>query len=390
MRISLRMNKIEPSATLAMSAKAFELRSQGREVLNLSAGEPDFPTPDHVKDAAKQALDDNFTRYTPVPGIPDLRQAVADYFKRFYGVDAPKEATMVSNGGKQSLYNLFMALLDPADEVLLPAPYWVSYPDMIRLGGGDPVIVPASAENGFLVTVDQLDAARTPKTRALVLNSPSNPTGCHYSEAQMDAIMEWAISRNVVVISDEIYDRIVYEPAKPWSLAKWWAKDPEHAVVINGLAKSFAMTGWRVGYCLAHPELVKAMSKLQGQSTSNICSIAQKAAIAALTGSFDYVETMRKAFLRRRDLCLAIISTWDRAVCPKPDGAFYLFPKLDGYFTADAPDSAALCQKLLEKVGVVTVPGVAFGDDSCLRISYATDDATLEKALTLMGKTLKG
>jgi len=390
MRISLRMNKIAPSATLAMSAKAFELRSQGREVLNLSAGEPDFPTPDHVKDAAKMALDENFTRYTPVPGIPELRQAVADYFKRFYDATVPKEATMVSNGGKQVLYNILMALLDPADEVLVPGPYWVSYPDMIRLAGGDPVIVPASVENGFLVTVDQLEAARTPKTRALILNSPSNPTGCHYTREQAADIMRWAIARNVIVISDEIYDQIVYEPAGKWSMAEWFAEHPERVVVASGLAKSFAMTGWRVGYCLAHPDLVKAMSKLQSQSTSNICSIAQKAAVAALTGSFDYVETMREAFMRRRDLCLSIIGTWDRAVCPKPDGAFYLFPKLDGYFTSDAPDSAALCQKILEKDGVVTVPGVAFGDDSCLRISYATDDATLEKALTRMGETLKG
>ncbi|QLA18326.1 pyridoxal phosphate-dependent aminotransferase [Desulfolutivibrio sulfoxidireducens] len=390
MLTALRMNCIKPSATLAMSAKAKEMKAAGRRVLDLSVGEPDFPTPSHVKEAAKAALDADFTRYTAVPGIPELRAAIAGYFKRFWDVTAPPEATMATNGGKQALYNLLMAYMNPGDEALIPAPYWVSYPDMVRLAGAEPVAVPTTAHSGFKVTVEALEKARTPKTTLLILNSPSNPTGCHHTQAELDAIAAWAFSRDVFILSDEIYDQLVYEPAKPASMAGWWAKRPEMVGIANGLAKSFSMTGWRLGYCLAHPDLIKAMAKLQGQSTSNVCSFVQKAAVAALTGPYDAVDAMRRAFVRRRDLALRIIKTWDRAVCPTPQGAFYLFPDLSGYFTPDAPDSTALCAKIMDATGVVTVPGVAFGDDACLRLSYATDDASLEQALTLMGRVLMG
>ncbi|QLA14744.1 pyridoxal phosphate-dependent aminotransferase [Desulfolutivibrio sulfoxidireducens] len=390
MLTALRMNCIKPSATLAMSAKAKEMKAAGRRVLDLSVGEPDFPTPSHVKEAAKAALDADFTRYTAVPGIPELRAAIAGYFKRFWDVTAPPEATMATNGGKQALYNLLMAYMNPGDEALIPAPYWVSYPDMVRLAGAEPVAVPTTAHSGFKVTVEALEKARTPKTTLLILNSPSNPTGCHHTQAELDAIAAWAFSRDVFILSDEIYDQLVYEPAKPASMAGWWAKRPEMVGIANGLAKSFSMTGWRLGYCLAHPDLIKAMAKLQGQSTSNVCSFVQKAAVAALTGPYDAVDAMRRAFVRRRDLALRIIKTWDRAVCPTPQGAFYLFPDLSGYFTPDAPDSTALCAKIMDKTGVVTVPGAAFGDDACLRLSYATDDASLEQALTLMGRVLMG
>ena len=390
MLTALRMNCIKPSATLAMSAKAKEMKAAGRRVLDLSVGEPDFPTPSHVKEAAKAALDADFTRYTAVPGIPELRAAIAGYFKRFWDVTAPPEATMATNGGKQALYNLLMAYMNPGDEALIPAPYWVSYPDMVRLAGAEPVAVPTTAHSGFKVTVEALEKARTPKTTLLILNSPSNPTGCHHTQAELDAIAAWAFSRDVFILSDEIYDQLVYEPAKPASMAGWWAKRPEMVGIANGLAKSFSMTGWRLGYCLAHPDLIKAMAKLQGQSTSNVCSFVQKAAVAALTGPYDAVDAMRRAFVRRRDLALKIIRTWDRAVCPTPQGAFYLFPDLSGYFTPDAPDSTALCAKIMDATGVVTVPGVAFGDDACLRLSYATDDASLEQALTLMGRVLMG
>ncbi len=390
MLTALRMNCITPSATLAMSAKAKEMKAAGRRVLDLSAGEPDFPTPAHVKEAAKAAIDADFTRYTAVPGIPELRSAIAGYFKRFRNVTAPPEATMATNGGKQALYNLLMAYLNPGDEALIPAPYWVSYPDMVRLTGAEPVFVPTSAKNGFKITVEALERARTPKTTLLIVNSPSNPTGCHHSQAELDAIAEWAFSRDVFIVSDEIYDQLVYEPAQPASMAGWWEKRPERVAVANGLAKSFSMTGWRLGYCLAHPDLIKAMCKLQGQSTSNVCSFVQKAAVAALTGPFDAVESMRRAFARRRDLALGIIRTWDRAVCPVPQGAFYLFPDLSGSFTAETPDSTALCAKIMDTTGVVTVPGAAFGDDACLRLSYATDESTLEEALTLVGRVLRG
>ncbi len=372
-----------------MNAKAQELKAQGKAVISLAVGEPDFPTPQHVKDAAKAAIDANFTRYTAVPGIPELRDAVAGYFKRFYGVEAPREAVIVSNGGKQALYNLFMSLLNTGEEVLIPAPYWVSYPDMVLLAGGVPVPVPTAIEDDFLVTVEALDKACTPYSRILVLNSPSNPTGCCYTQAQLDAIMEWAIGRNIFVISDEIYDQLVYAPAVKASCSGWWAKHPENVAVVNGLAKSFAMTGWRVGYALTHPDLVKAQSKIQGQSTSNICSIAQKAAVAALTGGFEQVEVMRQAFERRRDLAMDIVSTWPGVVCPKPGGAFYLFPSVAACYTSAVPDSVAMCTRILEEAQVALVPGSAFGDDRCIRFSYALDDETLIRALTAVGKVLK-
>ncbi len=268
MRISDRLTRIKPSATLAVNAKALELKAKGVQVVSLAVGD----TPEHVREAAKTAIDEGFTRYTQVPGIPELRQAVCGYFARFYGVEAPMEATVVTNGGKQALYNLFQCLLNPGDEVLVPAPYWVSYPALVELAGGVTVPVASPAERGFKVTPEELDRAVTPRTRALLLNSPSNPTGACYSRAETDAIMEWAIARDLFVISDEIYDRLVYEPAEAVSVCDWWERHPENVAVVNGLAKTFAMTGWRVGYALAHPDLIKAMTKIQGQSTSNICS----------------------------------------------------------------------------------------------------------------------
>jgi aspartate aminotransferase len=390
MIISSRIRRLKPSATLAMDTRAKELKAQGRPVVSLAVGEPDFPTPAHIRAAAKQAIDDGFTRYTPVPGIPELRDAIAGYFKRCYGVDAPREATMATNGGKQALYNLFQALLDPGDEVLIPGPYWVSYPDMVELAEGVPVVVPSAPENRFLVTVDDLEAKRTPKTKALILNSPSNPTGCCYTQAQLDAIMDWAVARNVFVVSDEIYDQLTFPPSTPATLSTAWARHPGHVAVVNGVAKSFAMTGWRVGYALAHPDLIKAMTKLQGQSTSNICSIAQKAALAALTGPYDEVAAMRQAFIRRRDLAMSIVSAWPGVECPLPDGAFYLFPRVDAYYKGGVKGSSDLCARILDQGDVALVPGAAFGDDRCFRISYAVADETLASALERVGRVLRG
>ncbi len=389
MRISLKLSRIKPSATLAMNAKAQELKAQGVSVISLAVGEPDFPTPAHVKAAAVAALDADFTRYTPVPGIPELRDAVGGYFGRFYGVTPPREAVIVSNGGKQALYNLFTALLNPGEEVLIPAPYWVSYPDMTILAGGVPVPVPTNPEDDFLVSVEALDKACSPNSRVLVLNSPSNPTGCCYTREQLDAIMEWAVSRNIFVISDEIYDQLVYAPSEPASCVGWWEKHPENVAVVNGLAKSFAMTGWRIGYCVAHPDLIKAQSKIQGQSTSNVCSFAQKGAVAALTGSYDCVAEMRAAFRRRRDLAMEVVSTWEGVRCPNPGGAFYLFPDVSARYSASTPDSTTLCTRILEEAKVALVPGSAFGDDRCVRFSYAVDDNTLLAALEAVGKVLK-
>ncbi|BDQ34586.1 pyridoxal phosphate-dependent aminotransferase [Pseudodesulfovibrio portus] len=389
MRISDRLARIKPSATLAVNTKAQELRDQGREIISLAVGQPDFPTPAHVCEAAKAALDEGFTRYTAVPGIPELRKAVAGYYTKFYGAVASGDNAIVSNGGKQVLYNLLMAVVNPGDEVLIPAPYWVSYPAMVQLAEGVSVFVPTTADEDYLVTVDGLEAVRTDKTRVLILNSPSNPTGCCYTREQLEAIAAWARKNDIFIISDEVYDRLVYAPFSPVSLAKTWEAHPETIAIVGALSKSFCMTGWRAGYALAHEDLIKAMNKIQGQSTSNINSITQKAALAALTGPWDIVDEMKESFVRRRDLAYDIITGWG-APCPKPDGAFYLFPVLDQFYTDDAPDSAAMCTKILEEVGVALVPGSAFGDDKCIRFSYAVDDATLVDALTRVGKVLKG
>jgi aspartate aminotransferase len=388
MKLAQRTTRIKPSATLTINTKAQELRAAGRQIVSLAVGEPDFRTPEHVCDAAKAAMDQGFTRYTPVPGIPELRTAVAGYFKTFYDVDATTDNVVVTNGGKQSLYNLFQVLLDPGDEVIIPAPYWVSYPALVQLACGVSVCVTTEPQNDFLVSVEQLEAVRTPRTRCLIMNTPSNPTGCHYSRAQLDVIAAWAVEKGIFVISDEIYDQLIYAPARPASLATWWQRHPENFAVVNGLAKSFAMTGWRVGYTLAHADLIKAMTTIQGQSTSNICSIAQKAALAALTGGWDCLAPMREAFVRRRNMSLAAIRAWGNVVCPEPAGAFYLFPQVDWYYTPEVPDSTALCGLLLDKAGVALVPGAAFGDDRCIRISYALDDATLSGCLERIGHVL--
>ena len=365
-----------------------ELRAQGREIVSLSVGEPDFDTPRHICDAAKAALDEGFTRYTQVPGIPELRDAVAGYFNSYYGTNTAAEATMVTNGGKQALYNVMQAYLNPGDKVLIPAPYWVSYPAMARLAGAEPVPVSASADKGFKVTPEDLEAAYTPDVTMLLLNSPSNPTGVQYTGDELYALANWAVDKGVFVVSDEIYDRLVYAPAEPVSLSPLWEEHPELVAVVNGLSKSFAMTGWRLGFALAHPDMIKAMSKIQGQSTSNVCSIVQKAALAALTGPRDFMEGMNAAFMRRRDLCMDILGSWPGVVCPKPDGAFYVFPDVSALYTEAMPDSTTMCTALLEKVGVAAVPGAAFGDDKCVRFSYALDDATLAAALTKVGEVI--
>ena len=381
MKLAERVAQLKPSATLAISAKAQELKAQGRDILSLSVGEPDFPTPEHIRDAAKKAMDEGFTRYTPVPGMPALRKAAADYFNNFYDADAKAENIIVTNGGKQGIYNLCQALLNPGDHVLIPAPYWVSYPPIVELAAAKPVIIPTAPEKGFKVTKADLEKSLTPKTRMLMLNSPSNPTGSCYTREELDAIAEWAVGKGIVVFSDEIYDRLVYGDVEPQSLCSWWRKYPDNFVIGNGVSKTFAMTGWRVGYTLAAPDIVSAMSRLQGQSTSNVCSISQKAALAALDGGFEAVEPMRKAFERRRDLAMEIVNAWPDVVCPTPGGAFYIFPDVHLHYNERFPDSTSLCSYLLDEAGVALVPGVAFGDDRCIRLSYAVDDDTLVKAL---------
>jgi aspartate aminotransferase len=388
MKLADRVLQLKPSATLSVSAKAQELKGLGRDILSLSVGEPDFPTPEHIRKAGKEAIDAGFTRYTPVPGLPELRSAAAAYFNKYYDAGAEAENIIISNGGKQCLFNLCQALFNPGDHVLIPAPYWVSYPPMVDLSGAKPVVICTSPEKNFKLTAADLEKCLTPKTRALILNSPSNPTGACYTRQELDAIAAWAVEKDVVVISDEIYDRLVYGGQPAISLSSWWRKYPDNFIIVNGVSKTFAMTGWRVGYTLASVELVKAMTRLQGQSTSNVCSIAQKAAVAALTGDLDTVEEMRAAFERRRDLAMEIVSTWPDVICPRPEGAFYIFPDVHLHYTEEFPDSTSLCKVLLDRAGVALVPGAAFGDDRCIRISYAVSDDSLTKALRKVAKVL--
>ena len=388
MQISDRLSSIKPSLTLSVNSRALELKAQGISVTSLAVGEPDFPTPKHVCEAAKAAIDDNFCRYTAVPGIPELRKAAGAYFERNYGVPVPMESIVVGAGGKHCLYNFMQAMLNPGDEVLVPAPYWLSYPDMVMLTGATPVSVLAGPEQGFKVTPAMLEAHTTDKTKLLILNSPSNPTGAVYTEAEFTAIMDWAIARGLFVLSDEIYDQLVFAPAKMTSAIGWFAKYPEQVAVLNGLSKSYAMTGWRVGFLAAHPTLIKKISAMQGHSTSNICSIAQKAGLAALTGSMECVDKMREAFVRRRDFAIKIIEGWPFATCPKPDGAFYLFLDVSKCYGGSVNNSTDLCTLLLDKAHVAVVPGAAFGDDKCIRFSYAVGDDVLKGALESIGAVL--
>jgi len=388
MKLADRVSQLKTPANLAVSAKAMELKAQGKDILTLSLGEPDFPTPAHICKAAQKAIDEGFTRYTAVPGIPELRAAVAGYFNSLYDAGAEPKHIVVSNGGKQAIYNIFQALLNPGDHVLIPAPYWLSYPAMVELTGAKPVIIAASPEKNFKLTPLELEKSVTPKTRMLVLNSPCNPTGVCYTAAELDAIAQWAVDKDIVILADEVYDRLIFDGLKPVSLSAWWKKYPKHFVIVNCVGKTFAMTGWRVGYSLADETLSNAMSSLQGQSTSNICSIAQKAALAALTSSFAESDAMRVAFERRRNLAYEIVSVWPDVICPKPQGAFYLFPDVHRHYNKRFPDSTALCSALLDEAGVALVPGVAFGDDRCIRISFAVSDDILEKALTRTAQVL--
>lgn len=389
MQIAERLSKIQPSMTLAINNRAQELRAKGIDILSLAVGEPDFPTPQYIKDAAIKAIEENFTRYTAVAGIPPLRKAAADFFWRHYQTRVSPEAIIIGAGGKQCLYTLIQATINPGDEVLIPSPYWVSYPDMVLLAGGVPVFVPAGPETAFKPTPMMLENMVSDKTKALILNSPNNPTGAVYSDREFMNIMRWALARNIFVISDEIYDQLVFPPAQMTSAITWFAQCPELVAVVNGLSKSYAMTGWRVGFMAAQPEIIREVSIIQGHSLSNVCSIAQKAALAALEGPDTSIEIMRKSFEKRRDKALDIIKTWKKAVCPTPEGAFYIFPDMSAYYNDQIHNSMELCSYILEKAHVAVVPGIAFGNDQCIRISYAVADSVLEQALLAIGAALE-
>lgn len=385
-QLSDRLNRLAPSATLAMSQKSSEMKAQGIDVINMSVGEPDFNTPEHIKDAAKKAIDENFSRYSPVPGYMDLREAISAKLKRENGLDYGVNEILVSNGAKQSVCNTIMALVNDGDEVIIPAPYWVSYPQMAKLAGGEPVIVEAGFEQDFKMTPEQLEAAITPKTKLLILCSPSNPTGSVYNEEELRGLAD-VIKRHedLYVLADEIYEHINYI-GKHHSIAQLEGMK-ERTIVVNGVSKAYAMTGWRIGYIAAPEWIVKGCNKLQGQYTSGPCSVSQKAAVEAYMASQDCVEEMRKAFERRRDLIVSLAKDIPGLEVNVPQGAFYLFPKCSSFFgktdgTHVINNSTDFALYLLEVGHVATVAGDAFGDPECFRMSYATSDDTIREAMS--------
>lgn len=391
-QLSDRLNRLAPSATLAMSQKSSEMKAKGIDVINLSVGEPDFNTPEHIKAAAKKAIDDNFSKYSPVPGYMDLREAIVAKLKKENGLDYKTSEVLVSNGAKQSVCNTVMALVNDGDEVIIPAPYWVSYPQMAKLAGGVPVFIEAGFEQDFKITPQQLEAAITPKTKLLILCSPSNPTGSVYSQSELDALAE-VIKRHedLYVLADEIYEHINYT-GKHSSIAHA-PNMKERTIIVNGVSKAYAMTGWRIGYIAAPEWIVKGCNKLQGQYTSGPCSISQKAAVEAYVASQDCVETMRVAFERRRNLIVDLAKDILGLEVNVPEGAFYLFPKCssffgksDGGFAVNTSTDFALY--LLEKAHVATVGGDAFGDPNCFRMSYATSDDNIREAMRRIKEAL--
>ncbi len=382
-RISHRVGSIAPSATLAVDATAKALRAAGRDVIGFGAGEPDFPTPDHVVAAAEKACSDpKMHRYTPAAGLPELREAVADKTRRDSGLDVPASAVIITNGGKQAVYQAFATLLDPGDEVLLPAPYWTTYPESIRLAGGVPVDVVTTPEQGYRVTVEQLEAARTPRTKVLLFCSPSNPTGAVHTPEEVRAIGRWAAEAGLWVIADEIYEHLVYGNARFASLPVEVPEIVDRCIVVNGVAKTYAMTGWRVGWMIGPADVVKAATNLQSHATSNVSNVAQAAALAAVTGPLDAVVQMRHAFDRRRLTMHRMLSSTPGVVCPLPDGAFYCYASVAGVLgrtlRGKTPaTSAELATLILEEAGVAIVPGEAFGTPGYARLSYALGDEDL-------------
>ena len=392
-KLSNRLNRLAPSATLAMSQKSAEMKAQGIDVINMSVGEPDFNTPDHIKAAAKKAVDDNWSRYSPVPGYADLREAIVAKLKNENGLDYTTDEILVSNGAKQSVCNAVMALVDDGEEVIIPTPYWVSYPQMVLLAGGEPVFVNAGFEQNFKITPEQLEKAITPKTRMLILCSPSNPTGSVYSKEELKSLAEVILKHDdLYVLADEIYEHINYIGHHA-SIAQFPGMR-ERTIIINGVSKAYAMTGWRIGYMAAPQWIVKGCNKLQGQYTSGPCSVSQKAAVAAYVESQQCVEEMRVAFERRRDLIVELARQIPGLEVNKPEGAFYLFPKCSSFFgkkTAEGREiatSSDLAMYLLEEAHVATVGGDAFGDAECFRMSYATSDDNIREAMKRIAAAL--
>ena len=390
--LSDRLNRLSPSATLAMSQRSSELKAQGVDIINMSVGEPDFNTPDHIKAAAIAAVQDNWTRYSPVPGYPELKKAIVAKLKNENGLDYLPSQILCSNGAKQSVCNAIMALVNQGDEVIIPAPYWVSYPQMVLLAEGTPVAVPTTIEQDFKMTPEQLEQAITPRTRAIILCSPSNPTGSVYSAAELEALKDVLLKHErVMIIADEIYEHINYVGAHA-SMAQF-PDIKDRVVIVNGVSKAYAMTGWRIGFIAAPEWVVKGCNKLQGQYTSGPCSVSQKAAEAAYTGSQECVELMRQAFELRRDLIVRLAREIPGLEVNNPQGAFYLFPKCSSFFGKRDGErvinsSSDLAMYLLEVGHVATVGGDAFGSPECFRMSYATSEENIVEAMRRIADTL--
>ncbi|MFG1621113.1 pyridoxal phosphate-dependent aminotransferase [Kribbella sp. NPDC049227] len=393
-RVSARIGAISESATMAVDSKAKALKAAGRPVIGFGAGEPDFPTPDYIVEAAVAAArDPKNHRYTPAGGLPELKQAIVEKTKRDSGYEIEAAQVLVTNGGKHAVYNACATLLDPGDEVLLPAPYWTSYPEIIQLAGGVPVEVLADETQGYCVTVEQLEAARTEKTKALLFCSPSNPTGAVDSPEAVEAIGRWALEHDLWVITDEIYEHLTYGGAKSTSLPVAVPELADKTVVLNGVAKTYAMTGWRVGWMIGPKDVVKAATNLQSHQTSNVCNIAQRAAIAALSGDLSAVDEMKEAFDRRRQTMVRLLNEIPGVECPEPTGAFYAYPSVKGVLGKEIngrtpATSAELAEIILDEAEVAVVPGEAFGAPGYLRLSYALGDADLAEGVGRIAKLL--
>ena len=384
-KLAARVGEVTPSITLAIAAKAKAMKAEGIDVCSLSTGEPDFDTPEHIKAAAKEALDAGKTKYGPVAGEPQLKAAIARKLQSDNNLNYQPENILVTNGGKHSLYNLMMAAIDPGDEVIIPAPYWLSYPEMVKLASGKPVIVRTDASTGYKITPEQLSGAITPKTKLFVLNSPSNPTGMVYTRAELKALAEVIVDRDILVVADEIYEKIIYDGAQHVSIASLGKEIFDRTLISSGFAKAYSMTGWRVGYLAGPIELIKASSTIQGHSTSNVCTFAQYGAIAALESSQESVEEMRQAFAQRRQVIFELLDAVPGISCIKPDGAFYMFVNI----SKTGMNSLEFCDAFLEQQQVAVIPGIAFGADDHIRLSYATDLGTIKKAVERLDKFVR-
>ena len=381
-----RLALIAPSPTLVLDAKTKALRASGVDIVNFGTGEPDFDTPEHIREAGVKAIRDGFTRYTPSDGLMELKEAVARKLKLDNGLDYKTDQIVISSGGKHTLYNIFLALFQPGDEVVVPIPSWVSYPPMLSLCGAKPVLAPTRAENGYALTAEELARAITPRTRGLIINSPSNPTGTTYGPAQLEELADLALKHDLWIISDDIYEKITFDDFKFHNLPMLRPEMAERTVIAHGLSKTYAMTGWRLGFLAGPEKVARGAAKIQSQTTSNPCSISQKAGVAALNGPQDEVERMRLSFSRRRDLVLELLAEIPGLSCPRPQGAFYVFPDCSVYLGKKyggrvLADSEALAGYLLEEAGVAIVPGASFGSGQNLRISYAVSEADIERGL---------